>query len=190
MGELADQALGGIRQSYPLQHLIDGASGFLAGMNPARRQPDVLAHRKTIENARHLGMGRLQLSGQHLEEGALAGAVGADQAAQLPFGQREIDVAHRANAAEMHAEILGLKQRRGHQPSSARLGCSVVLARMPSEVSSHWPRSPSVGISPFGTSNTNAIRMTPKINGALAKILAHQSEPLLCWLAPSAVVSH
>ena len=32
--------------------------------------------------------------------------------------------------------------------------------------------------------------MTPRISGALAKILAHQSEPPLGWLAPSAVVSH
>ena len=137
-----------------------------------------------------VAMGRLQLPGQHLEEGALAGAVRADQAAQLAFGQREVDVAHGTNAAEMHAEIPGLKQRRGHQPSSARLGSSRVLARLPREDSSHWPRSPSVGTSPFGTSRTNAIRMMPRINGALAKILAHQSEPPLGWLAPSAVVSH
>ena len=87
---------------------------------PARREPDVLAHRKTVEHARHLGLdadaeprdlvgvgvgnvlaaeqhlavGRLQLPGQHLEEGALAGAVRADQAAQFAFGQREVDMAH------------------------------------------------------------------------------------------------
>ena len=30
----------------------------------------------------------------------------------------------------------------------------------------------------------------PRISGALAKIFAHQSEPPLGWLAPSAVMSH
>ena len=135
MGELTDQALGGVGHPDPLQHLVDRAPGFFTRMQPACRQPDVFTHRKSIENAGHLGldadaqprnvvgvrvrnvlaaeqhlaMGRLQLPGQHLEEGALARAVRADQAAQFSFGQREVDMAYGANAAEMHAEILGLK---------------------------------------------------------------------------------
>ena len=44
MGELADQALGRAGQADPLQHLVDHALGCVAGMDAARRQPDVLAH--------------------------------------------------------------------------------------------------------------------------------------------------
>ena len=137
---------------------------------------------------RTLPVGRLELPGEHLEEGALAGAVGADQAAQLALGQREVDVAHGRDAAEMHAESPRVcEQRRGHQPSSAGFGSA---ARRAARRSSAWPRSPSVGTKPLGTSSTKAMRMMPKISGALAKILAHQSEPPLGWLAPSAVVSY
>ena len=42
---------------------------------------------------------------------------------------------------------------------------------------SHCPNSASVGTRPFGTSSTNAIRMVPRMSGALANIFAHQSEP-------------
>ena len=88
--------------------------GSLAGMDAAAASQMFSRTRQAVEHARHLGLdadaeprdlvgvgaghvlaaeqdvalGRLQLPGQHLEEGALAGAVRADQAAQFAFGQR------------------------------------------------------------------------------------------------------
>ncbi len=89
----------------------------------------------------------------------------------------------------MHAEIAGLQQRLGHQPSSAGFGFRASEARRSGQRNSRPPQSPNVGTKPFGTSSTNAIRMMPRMSGALAVILAHQSEPL-GWFAPNAVVSH
>src|SRR5262249_35424540 len=43
---------------------------------------------------------RLHLAGQHLEEGALAGSIGANDAAQLSLADRKIDVLVREKAAE------------------------------------------------------------------------------------------
>jgi hypothetical protein len=74
-------------------------------------------------------MAWFELAGQHLEEGALAGAVRPDQAAQLALGKGEVDVADRLDAAEMHAEIAGLEQRRGHHPYSACCGSKPRLLR-------------------------------------------------------------
>src|SRR5205814_795093 len=102
----------------------------------------------------HLAMARLQLSREHLEERAFAGPVRPDQAAQFAFRQGEVDVAHGLHAAEMHAEIAGLQQRLGHQPSSARFGFSASAARRIGQRSSRAAHSPSVGTNPFGTSST------------------------------------
>src|SRR3981189_2583651 len=157
----------------PVDHAIDA----LAGRDAARREPDIFAHAQTIEDAWHLGLdanaetrdlmgvgtgnvvaaeqhlalARLQLPGEHLEERAFSGAVRTDEATQLTFGQREVDVAYRLNAAEVHAEIAGLKKRRSHHPSSACLGLRPAATRRVRERSSQCPKCASAGTSPFGT---------------------------------------
>src|SRR5258708_6224100 len=215
VGELADQALCDSVKADTLQHLVDHRVDALARMDAACREPDVFAHAQAIEHVRYLGLdadahardlvgvgvgdiiaaeqhlalARLQLPGEHLEERAFSGTVRTDQATQLTFGEREIDVAYRMDAAKAHAEIAGFEQRRGHHPSSACFGFKLAATRRVRERSSHCPRSPSVGTRPFGTRSTKATRIMPRISGALANILDHQSEPA-GWLAPSAVVSH
>ena len=51
------------------------------------------------------------LAGQHLEEGAFAGAVGADDAAQLALLDREVDVAVGDDAAERFGQAARLEHR-------------------------------------------------------------------------------
>src|SRR5467141_4136957 len=140
-------------------------------MDAARRQPDIFAHAQPIEHARHLGLDanaetrdlvgvgagnivtaeqhlaltRLQLSGEHLEERALPGAVRADQTTQLTFGEREVDVPYRLDATETHAKIAGFQKWRSHHPSSACLGLRPVATRRAPARSSDCPKSPSVG---------------------------------------------
>src|SRR5262249_37068594 len=134
-------------QTHPLQHLVDQCLGLLAPTRSARRKPDVLAHGKAVEHVRHLSldadaepgdlmrmgarnvlaaeqhlaMRGFELAREHLEERALARAVRPYQAAKLALVEREVDIAHGADAAEMHAEIAGLQQRR-HGPYSAASG--------------------------------------------------------------------
>src|SRR5690242_19371007 len=112
VGELADDHVGRLRHADALKHLVDKAPRLLTGVNATCRKPDVLAHAEPIEHARHLGLdadaeardlmrmragnvvaaeqylavGRLELTGQHFEEGALSRAVRADQAAQFALG--------------------------------------------------------------------------------------------------------
>jgi hypothetical protein len=45
---------------------------------------------------------RFELTSQHLEESALAGAVRTDQTAQLPLTEAKVDVPNREDAAEAH----------------------------------------------------------------------------------------
>ena len=48
-----------------------------------------------------------ELACQTFEERALAGAIGADQAAQFPLAQIKIDVVHRNHPTETHGEFMG-----------------------------------------------------------------------------------
>ena len=66
----------------------------------------------------HMAVRRPELAGQHLEERALAGAVRSDEAAQLALGDREIDLTHGLDAAEMHRQAARLDERLGHAPLS------------------------------------------------------------------------
>ena len=68
--------------------------------------------------------GGQELAGQHLEEGALAGAVGADEAAQLALGQGEIDRVHRHDATEAHGQAAGLEQGGGHDRALPERGAA------------------------------------------------------------------
>ena len=60
-----------------------------------------------------LARGRRNLAGQHLEEGRFAGAVGADDAAQLPLIDAEVDVAVGGEPAIALGEAGGFQDRAG-----------------------------------------------------------------------------
>ena len=152
-------------------------------------QPDVLADRQPVEDVWHLRLdadthagdlvreltgdrlaakrdrarGRDELAGQRLEEGALAGAVRADQAAQLHLLQGEGDVVISDHAAEAHGQMLGLEQRyefrhvtllpRWTPSPMADLGvCKLRLDF--GAGTSRSRRSRTVGTSPLGSSST------------------------------------
>ena len=63
---------------------------------------------------------RRQLPADHLEERALAGAVGTDEAAQLAAAQPEIDAGHCLYPAEVLGETPGLEQRFARRPGTRR----------------------------------------------------------------------
>src|SRR6185369_4625977 len=146
----------------------------------------MLADRQPVEQARHLGLdadpaagdevgvitgdvlpaehdaagGRLELAGQHLEQRALAGAVGPDQAAQLTLGEREVHATYRLHSPEPDREIDGLQQRGAHGPGSS--------LRERAGPGNRAPRATSEGTRPRGTRSTNARKMAPKIRLVLA----------------------
>ena len=135
VGELADDATGEGTEAKTFQNFVDDAVGLAAAVVATGRNPDVLVHAQPVKHARHLRLdadaaardlvgvgagdvgapeadppgGCLVLVGQALEEGALAGAVGADQAAQLAFGHGEVDVVDRDHAAEAHGQPVRLQ---------------------------------------------------------------------------------
>src|ERR1700677_1445196 len=172
-------------------------------MHPRRGEPEILAHGQAVKHARHLGLDadaspgdvvrldaghilaaqehrsgrRFELTRQHLEESALAGAVRTDQTAQLLLAEGEVDVLDREDAAEAHAQPSGLNQRHAHRDAPAR-------DRM-----SNASRSPIVGTRPFGTRSTKATRMAPRTSGTLPSKACQPAAPLGA-LAPKAAVSH
>ena len=79
---------------------------------------------------------RRQFAGQHLEERALAGAVGADDAAQLALLHCEIDVAIGDEPAERLAEAARLQ----HRPRERRLPGGAATARC-------WPAAAATAAS-------------------------------------------
>src|ERR1700750_1623744 len=117
MRELARQAVGETTERETCNLLLNRFRGGVALVVARRGDPEIVAHRKPVEDARDLRLdpdaeprdlvclerrdlrtakenraaGRFDLSGQQLEEGALAGAVRTDQAAQFAFGEREVD---------------------------------------------------------------------------------------------------
>ena len=79
---------------------------------------------------RPLAVVEADLPGEALEEGALAGAVRADQAAQLAVAQREVDVVDRLHAAEAHRQVARVEHRLAHGRVSAmrRAGAACCVA--------------------------------------------------------------
>ena len=64
-----------------------------------------------VSTEQHLATGGFELAAKHLEEGALAGPVGPDQAAQLAFAQGEINLVDSGDAAEALAEVARFENR-------------------------------------------------------------------------------
>src|SRR5262249_61027782 len=109
-----------------IDHLMDGDSGTGRRMRKARRKPQILRDTETLEPDGDLVLepdseapdcvprpasdllpieddastAGAKLTGDELEEGALARAVRADQAAQLPASHLEIHAGDRPDAAE------------------------------------------------------------------------------------------
>src|ERR1700748_359499 len=118
MRKLTDDSRGDSGQANALEHGVDSGPRLRAAMHACCREPEIFAHRQAVKDAWHLrldantaprdlvGLGAchvlateenragcwLELAGQHLEEGAFAGAVWADQTTQLALGQGEVDV--------------------------------------------------------------------------------------------------
>ena len=161
------------REANPLDHVVNGRAGARAALEAGRCKPEVLAYGQAVEDAwdlcldadaaprdfmrlgardvlaakQHRARRRLKLTRQHLEERALAGAVWADQAAQLALFESKVDVPHGLHAAEAHSEPVGLNQRGAHRAAPARGRARAA------------PSWPIAGASPFGTNRTKAMRM-------------------------------
>src|SRR5262249_52826000 len=160
----------------------------------------MLAHGETVEEIRHLRLDadtaprdgvrviagdvlavkqdapgcRLQLAREQLEQRALAGAVGADEAAQLPLGQAEVHTAHRLDAAELDRQPDRLEDRFRHATRRAWAGERVRAA------DSRARSTPSDGTMPRGTSSTKARKMIPKIRLVLASCCVPSSVARYC----------
>jgi hypothetical protein len=107
-----------------------------------------------------------QLSAEHLEERALAGAVGADEAAQLAAAQPEIDAGHRFYPAEVFGDTPSLEQRFARRPGTRR--AVLERAAWSRGVAHRWrmpmlerPRR-NVGNRPFGMTSTNKTSKAPR----------------------------
>src|SRR5262245_2067433 len=91
----------------------------------------------------------LEEAGQQVERGGLARAVGADEPEDLALGHRQVEAAHRLDAAEALGQPARLEQRaRAHRtpppgPSARR--------------TTRWIR----GYAPSGRNSTTAIRSPP-----------------------------
>src|SRR5439155_1588947 len=177
-----------------LPDLVSDRPGPFGRIHPAGRQPEVLANRQTDEETRNLSIHpdaspgdgvrvmagdvvapkqnapgrRLELPGEQLEQRALAGAVGPDETAQLPLGQREIHTADGLDTAEADRQSDGLKHGATHAGSRTRAGPT---ARVPSRRSE--------GTMPRGTRSTKARKMMPKSRLVFAS----------CWV-PRAVARY
>src|SRR5579875_2265834 len=124
-GQAAPQRLGGETAPRQQQVVQDGQVGPLARRleRPDQPQPgdDVgaLADQRLAGEPDAAGV-RAPEPGHQVDHGALAGAVGPDQAGHLAFGNREGAVAHGADAAEGLGQVLDLQQRGAHPgpPSS------------------------------------------------------------------------
>ena len=101
---------------------------------------------------------RLDAAEQELEEGALAGAVGADDAPQRAGLQREIHAVHRAHAAERLGEALGAQQGAVAIPCVRGRHAAALRAR---RRLSAWKRATAPVIAPSGSSIMTRIRIAP-----------------------------
>ena len=172
--------------------------------------PEILANGEPIEHARDLGLdtdaetgnfvrlqvgdvgaaeedraaGGPELTGQHLEERALARAVRPDETAQLPFSHREVDIADGLDAAEAHLsprvsiragsclDLLCLDRLRLHLLSGT--AASRDAGRL---MSQGMTCSVTIGAMPLGTSRTKPSRIAPSMTLA----------GMICWVPASAV---
>ena len=137
-----------------LQHLVDDPALAARRVDPARRQPDVLTHRETVEHAGHLGLdadaeprdlmrlqagdvlapeqdrsgGGLQLPGQQLEEVLLPAPLGPIRQRSSPSASEKLTSRTAWTPPKMMLRSRVSKQRYGHHaPPPRRLGSSARL---------------------------------------------------------------
>jgi hypothetical protein len=72
---------------------------------------------------------RLEIARDQLEEGALAAAVGSDDADDSAAGQVEADILEEQPVAEAHGELLGLDDEVAEPRAGRDLDTQVILAR-------------------------------------------------------------
>src|SRR5262249_47333140 len=119
---------------------------------------------------------RLELAGEQLEEGTLAGAVRTDEAAQLALRQAEVHAAHRLDAAEPDREPDRLEDGLAHATRRAWAAGRVRAA------DSRARSAPSDGTMPRGTSSTKARKIIPKIRLVLASCCVPSSVAKYCMI--------
>src|SRR5262249_17661437 len=197
--ELSDLAAGYCIEPRFREDFVDDAGGLGPPMKAPRRQMQALADVEPVKHARDLGLdadamlrqamalgaghvgaaeqhaarSRRELPGDHLEEGALAGAVRSDQATQLAFGEPKIDSVHRRDAAEPLGQAARFQDRwRVHVGPPRREGTSLR----------------KVGTTPLGIRSTKRINTTPSTR--LESILLKPSSAASALLSPSQVVRY
>src|SRR5690606_21407973 len=184
----------------------------------AYREVHALVHAQPLEDARHLrldadaaprdlvalqaddrfaeeldGSGRRpQLSGERLEQRALAGAVRSDQAQQLAVAYLQVDAVDGDDAAEAHAERARAQQRHGavRRRAAGPIECGLAHRRLRASArdSSRDPARDSIGVAAISAasrgSSPEGITSTKNISSAPSTRLAS-----VTWLVPSHVVS-
>src|SRR5581483_5084100 len=89
----------------------------------------------------HLARVGTMHSGDHVEAGGLARAVGPDQRRDLPLRHAEADILHRAQAAEAPGDAVDLEERRHREPSPRAPGPRPSRALSASHAPSRWNMS-------------------------------------------------
>src|SRR5262249_44609560 len=140
MRELTDGLIGKEPKCKALDLFFDDTGRRPFAVVACRSNPEIVAGRESVEDARHLSLNTdaeagnlmgvqprnilstkkhraacwLELTGKEFEERAFAGAVRPDEATQFPLGERKIDVTDRPDAAKILGQPARLNQRRAH----------------------------------------------------------------------------
>ena len=133
MCELTDRAVRVSSHFYSGEDIVGKLGSASRIQPPSGRDSQVFESAKTIENVGHLGLDSdtaardampflprdihfakenttgsgLQLTRQHLEKGAFPSSIRSDNAAQLAFGDREVNAIDRIHPPESFAHLLG-----------------------------------------------------------------------------------
>ena len=181
-------------------------SAMRAAAPPCRRRASTFSRdRQAVEHAGHLGLDAdaeagdgvggaagdrrsprnstsppvgLQLAGQALEEGALAGAVGADQAAQLALAAGVKSTRSTATTPPKRmVRSAGLEQRRVHRSEARSLGCGAAAGGRTARPFSRARRRPPAPSGPWAPASTKITSRTPS-----TRLGSTQPKPL-SWLS-------
>src|SRR5580704_2268855 len=158
----AEQRQGGVAQDRVAGEQRDdliGARHAEMGAFAARRPRDV-----AVEQLDRAGVG-LQLAGDQIEQGGLAGAVRADDQAALARLDFEIDVGGDAKAAERFAQAFDGKRGHGFGSAAGAGGCVTGTTFFAALIARHAERDSRAmpGTRPSGMNTTMATKMAPSM---------------------------
>ena len=115
-----------------------------------------------------LSLGRALLTGHAPEQRAFAGTIRSDQASELAFGNREVDIVHRRDPAKAACEPTRLQDRpRGHVRLSSRRSVRSLRLKARANTEKAFGPSRSVGRMPRGTSRTKKMMIAPNTRDVL-----------------------